>query len=392
MSDFIPYGKQTITEKDINNINEVLKSEFLTQGPKVPEFEKAICKKVDANYGVASNSATSCLHLACLALGLRKGDYLWTSPITFAASANCSQYCGANVDFVDIDKETGLIDIDDLQNKLEIAKKEDKLPKVLIPVHLAGSSCDMEEIGFLSKKYGFKIIEDASHALGGKYKDFPVGSCKFSSITVFSFHPVKIITTGEGGIATTNDKELAQKMVDLRSHGIIKQDERFLFESEGDWYYEQQMLGFNYRLTDIAAALGISQISRLEKIVTERNALYINYKRLLSDLPVKLLKIPNNVYSSIHLAVIKINSDNKEMHKYIFKKLRENQIGVQLHYYPVHLHPYYRNLGFKKGDFPKSEIYKDKAMSLPLFPGLRYQQQEKVVDILTNSIRDFDEI
>ena len=392
MSNFIPYGKQTITETDINNVNEVLKSEFLTQGPKVPEFENTICKKVKANYAVATNSATSCLHLACLALGLGKGDYLWTSPITFAASANCSQYCGANIDFVDINQETGLIDIDNLQNKLEIAKKEHKLPKVLIPVHLAGSSCEMKEIDFLSKKYGFKIIEDASHALGGKYKDFPVGSCKFSSITVFSFHPVKIITTGEGGVATTNDKELAQKMTDLRSHGIIKQDERFLFESEGDWYYEQQMLGFNYRLTDIAAALGISQISRLEEIVKERNALYLNYKKLISDLPIKLLKIPNNVYSSIHLAVIKFNTHNKKMHKYIFKKLRENQIGVQLHYYPVHLHPYYRDLGFKKGDFPKSETYKDTAMSLPLYPGLRYQQQEKIIDIFNKLLKEFDEI
>ena len=389
MKNFIPYGRQYVSKEDIQSVTDVLKSDFLTQGPTVPKFEKLISEKVNSKYAVAANSATSALHLACLALELNTNDFLWTTPITFVASANCSQYCNAKIDFVDIDQDTGLMSVIELEKKLKIAAKEKKLPKIIVPVHLAGSSCDMKKIFSLSQKYGFKIIEDASHAIGGKYYDENVGSCKYSSICIFSFHPVKIITSGEGGIATTNDYKIAESMRIFRSHGITKDPKDFLNEKEGDWYYEQQRLGYNYRLTDIAAALGISQLKRLEEIVEERNKLLKNYERLIKGQPISLLKIPNNVFSSVHLAVIKLDVPDKEMHKHLFNCLRGKGIGVQLHYFPVHLQPYFKNLGFKLGDFPESEIYKNNAISIPLYPGLQYETQKRIVKIIKDFIKEF---
>ena len=381
VKNFIPYGRQDISKKDIKEVISVLKSDFLTQGPKVPLFEKAICEKVNSKYAVSTNSATSSLHIACMALGLGPGDYLWTSPISFVASANCALYCGAKVDFVDIDLNTGLISIDHLKSKLINAEKLGKLPKILIPVHLAGSSCDMKSIYDLSQKYGFLIIEDASHAIGGKFFDHYVGSCKYSDITVFSFHPVKIITTGEGGVATTNSINLANKMSELRSHGITKDKTKFVINSiNDDWRYEQQQLGFNYRLTDIAAALGISQLKRLDNIVKERNVLFNNYINLFSDLSLKMLDIPTGVYSSLHLAVLRF--ENLNIQSFLFKNLRDNGIGTQVHYTPIHLQPFYSRFGFKEGDYPNSEKYSKSSLSIPIYPGLKKGDQKRIYKIL----------
>lgn len=386
---FLPYGRQTITEADIAAVVEVLRSPFLTQGPAVPAFEKSVAAKVNAHYGVAVNSATSALHIACLALGLDAGDRLWTSPITFVASANCGRFCGAEVDFVDINPSTGLISIPALEEKLQQAEKKGQLPKILVPVHLTGSSCDMEAIGQLSNRYGFEVIEDASHAIGGGYQERPVGCCEYSKICVFSFHPVKIITSGEGGLATTNDPDLARTMADLRSHGITKDVSRFEKHSAGPWSYEQQRLGFNYRMTDLQAALGISQLQRLEAIVAERNNQLQRYRELLSDLPAQLLVVPQNVISSVHLAVIRLNQATAQQHRLVFEGLRAAGIGVQLHYSPVHLQPYYRTLGFKEGDFPEAELYSSSAISLPIFPGLSEQEQSRVVRALEHLTPQF---
>ena len=377
---YIPYSRQNITRKDIQSVVKVLKSNLITQGEILPKFENAILEKTNANFSIAVNSATSALHIACLALGLKKNDILWTTPITFVASANCGQYCGAKVDFVDIDLNSGLISIKSLKSKLEKAKNEKKLPKILVPVHLCGSSCDMRKIFELSKEYGFSIIEDASHAIGGKYLNKPVGCCEFSDITVFSFHPVKIITTGEGGVAVTNNSFLAQKMRELRSHSIIRDPKKFKIKTSDEWRYEIQELGYNYRMNEMQAALGFSQLDRLEKIVKRRNFLHNQYKILLEDLPLKMLEIPPNVYSSIHLTVIKIN--NEDYHRRVFNSLRENGIGVQLHYYPVHLQPLYQNYGFKKGDFPNSEEYSRKAISIPLYPELKRNDLLRVSKLL----------
>ena len=382
-SKFIPYGRQSVTESDVSAVVEVLRSPYLTQGPVVPAFENAFATKVNADYGVAVNSATSALHVACLALGLGPGDLLWTSPTTFVASANCGRYCGAEVDFVDIDPSTGLMSITALQYKLEKAEKKGQLPKVLVPVHLTGSSCDMEAIAKLANCYEFDVIEDASHAAGSRYKDKPVGSCQYSNICVFSFHPVKIITSGEGGLATTNNPELARRMSELRSHGITKDVSQFRQPPEGSWSYEQQELGFNYRMTDFQAALGLSQLDRLEEVVAVRNSLRQKYVTLLSNLPVKLLEIPLDSLSSVHLAVIRLQQMTSEQHRYVFEGLRTCGIGVQLHYSPVHLQPYYRELGFARGDFPCAEIYASSAISLPLFPSLDEHDQERVVRTLT---------
>jgi len=375
---FLPYGRQTISEADIAAVVEVLRSPFLTQGPAVPAFEQAVAAKVGARHGVAVNSATSALHIACLALGLRPGDRLWTSPITFVASANCGRYCGAEVDFVDIDPATALMSMAALAAKLEQAEHDGTLPKVVVPVHLAGSSCDMAAIGVLAERYGFAVLEDASHAIGGRYQGEPVGNCRHSAITVFSFHPVKIITTGEGGLATTNDPLLAQRMAELRSHGIMREAERFERPAAGPWVYEQQQLGFNYRITDIQAALGLSQLQRLDAIVAERNRLLEHYRELLADLRVQLLEVPEEVVSSVHLAVIRMQQATSEQHRQVFEGLRAAGIGVQLHYTPVHLQPYYRALGFMERQFPEAEAYASSAISLPIFPGLLPDSIERV--------------
>ena len=382
----LPYGRQTITEADIAAVVEVLRSPFITQGPTVPAFEQAVAAKVGARYGVAVNSATSALHIACLALGLGPGDQIWTSPITFVASANCGLYCGATVNFVDIEPSTGLMSVATLQTKLEQAEGTGTLPKVVVPVHLTGSSCDMAAIGSLAERYGFAVLEDASHAIGGRYLGEPVGNCRHSAITVFSFHPVKIITTGEGGLATTNDPELAQRMAELRSHGIVREAERFERPAAGPWVYEQQQLGFNYRITDIQAALGLSQLQRLDEILAERNHQLQRYQELLADLPVQRLEVPEGVLSSAHLAVIRLQQATAEQHRQVFEGMRAAGIGVQLHYSPVHLQPYYRAMGFADGQFPEAESHASSAISLPLYPGLQECGQQRVAKALAASL------
>tara|TARA_B100000073_G_scaffold221745_1_gene184643 strand:- start:1220 stop:2383 length:1164 start_codon:yes stop_codon:yes gene_type:complete len=382
MGKFIPYGRQYIDNEDIQVVIDVLRSDFLTQGPNISKLEKFFSKEVHSNYSVAFNSATSALHIACLALGLNEDNYLWTTPITFVASANCGLYCGAKVDFVDIDPKTGLMCTNKLKNKLIKAEKEGKLPKIIIPVHLAGTSCDMPKIKELSLKYGFSIIEDASHALGGSCNNFKVGSCRYSDITVFSLHPVKIITSGEGGVATTNDKEIAKKLSLLRSHGIEKKRDLFNNPDVGEWVYEQQELGFNYRMTDILAALGISQLKKLSFFVEKRNSIIEKYKDNFKNLPFSLLEVPKNIYSSYHLAIVRLNNKNKDHHREVFNKLRESNIGVQVHYTPVHLHPFYQKKGFNFGDFPNSEQYASNAISLPIFPAMTDKEFETIISTL----------
>ncbi|MEG9302573.1 UDP-4-amino-4,6-dideoxy-N-acetyl-beta-L-altrosamine transaminase [Psychrobacter celer] len=381
---FIPYGRQDITKEDVNAVVEVLESDFLTQGPKVPEFENSIKEHCNAKYALAMNSATSALHVACLALGVGQDDIVWTTPITFVASANCALYCGATVDFVDIDPQTYNLSAQALKEKLQIAKVEGTLPKVVIPVHLCGQPCDMESIYELSKKYGFSIIEDASHAIGGKYKNQPIGNCQYSDITIFSFHPVKIITTAEGGVATTNSQELAQKMELLRSHGITRDSDLMTHEPDGSWYYQQVMLGFNYRMTEMQAALGVSQIKRLNIITDKRHQLAKKYDSLLADLPVITPYQHSDGYSGLHLYVIRLKTDQiQKSHKEVFDALRAANIGVNLHYIPVHLQPYYQqNLAFKVGDFPEAELYYSQAISLPMYPDLSVDEQQYVVQML----------
>lgn len=383
----LPYGRQTISEADIAAVEEVLRGPYLTQGPVVPAFERAVADRVGARHGVAVNSATSALHIACLALGLGPGDRLWTSPITFVASANCGLYCGAAVDFVDIEPSTGLISVPHLAAKLEHAEREGTLPKVVVPVHLAGTSCDMAALGALAQRYGFALLEDASHAIGGEYHSAPVGNCRHSAITVFSFHPVKIITTGEGGLATTNDPLLARRMAELRCHGIVRDPERFLRPPAGPWVYEQQQLGFNYRMTDLQAALGLSQLGRLDAIVAERNRLLERYRKLMADLAVRPLVVPERVRGAVHLAVIRLSQATPVTHRQVFEGLRSAGIGVQLHYSPVHLQPYYQTLGFEQGWFPESERYAQTCLSLPLYPGLSDEQQDRVCFSLRDALR-----
>lgn len=380
---FIPYGKQNINQQDIDAVIQVLQSDFLTQGPQVPLFEKTVAEYVGVEYALAVNSATSALHIACLALGLQKGDVLWTSPITFVASANCALYCGADVDFVDIDPQTYNLSVDALQKKLVQAKLENKLPKIVIPVHLCGQSCDMEKIHALSKEYGFRIIEDASHAIGGKYRSAYVGACKYSDITVFSFHPVKIVTTAEGGMALTNNATLAQKMDLLRSHGVTRNTALMNKETEGPWYYQQVELGFNYRMTELQAALGVSQMHRLTQFVEKRHTISNKYNEILKDLPIILpYQIPES-YSGLHLYVIRLKLDElKASRKQVFEALRAKGIGVNVHYIPVHTQPYYENLGFKLGDFPVAEAYYDSAISLPMYPDLTDDQIQYVYESL----------
>tara|TARA_B110000977_G_scaffold201788_1_gene298645 strand:+ start:4659 stop:5819 length:1161 start_codon:yes stop_codon:yes gene_type:complete len=381
----IPYGKQNINQQDIDSVLEVLKSDFLTQGPKVPEFEESLSSHSGAKFAFAVNSATSALHVSCLALGLQEGDWLWTSPITFVASANAGLYCGANIDFVDIDPSTYNMCPQKLEEKLKAAKLKKTLPKILIPVHLAGQSCDMKAIYILCKKYGVKIIEDASHAIGGLYLSEPIGNCKYSDITVYSFHPVKIITTAEGGAVLTNNSKLAKKINLFRSHGITREQELMTEPSHGGWYYQQISLGYNYRMTDIQAALGVSQILRMDKFISKRHIIANRYNSLLKKLPITLPFQLEETYSAMHLYVIRLKLDKISIsHRDVFEALRSSGIGVNLHYIPVHLHPFYKSLGFNVGDFPESEKYYSEAVSLPMYPDLSEDQQDKVVSAMTS--------
>jgi len=379
----IPYGHQDIKQSDIDAVLEVLRSEYLTQGPVVPLFEKQVAQHVGSKFALAVNSATSALHIACLALELGPNDWLWTSPITFVASANCGLYCGAKVDFVDIDPHTYNLCPLALEDKLINAQKVGLLPKVLVAVHLCGQPSDMESIYNLSIKYGFKIIEDASHAIGGKYKDEFIGNCRYSDITVFSFHPVKIITTAEGGMALTNSDTLAKKMGLLRSHGITRDPEFMTHTPDGPWYYQQISLGFNFRMTELQAALGVSQLQRLDQYVSIRHKLANGYDQLLSNLPLKTPRQDPNGYSAFHLYVIRLHLDKiKKSHRQVFEELRSQNIGVNLHYIPVHTHPYYKQMGFKFGDFPQAEKYYAEAITLPLFATLSSEQQNFIAEVL----------
>lgn len=360
---------------------EVLHSDFLTTGPMVPRFEAAVLEACGASYGVAVNSATSALHMACMALGLKAGDWLWTSPVTFVASANCGLYCGAKVDFVDIDPVTLNMSPEALAEKLETAKAAGRLPKVIVPVHLCGLPCDMAEIHALAQRYGVKIIEDASHAIGGRYGAQPVGACEYSDITVFSFHPVKIVTTAEGGMATTNDPALAQKMALFRSHGVTRDPALMQGESDGPWYYQQVDLGYNYRMTDLQAALGVSQMTRLPAYVARRHEIADRYDAALAGLPLTLPTRPAESYSGLHLYVVQLADASRR--RAVFEGLRAAGIGVNVHYIPVHLQPYYSKMGFTKGDFPAAEAYYAAAISLPMYPTLTKAEQDKVVAVLT---------
>ena len=385
MSINIPYGRQNINQSDIDSVIDVLKSDWLTQGPSVDAFEKTSIKHNGALFACAVNSATSALHIACKSLRVGHGDILWTVPNTFVASANCGLYCGASVDFVDIDSNTFNMCPNKLEDKLKLAAISNKIPKVVVPVHFGGASCDMKSIHELSIKYGFKIIEDASHAVGGKFLDSPVGSCKYSDITVLSFHPVKIITTAEGGMALTNDKELAERMSLFRSHGITRDAAKMIDNSDGPWFYQQIELGLNYRMTDIQAALGASQYKRLDHFVIKRNEIAKRYIDNIGDMPIAHQSLTSSVYSAYHLFVIKLQK--KSLRKKIFNYLRNAGIGVNVHYIPVHTHPYYKNMGFDWGDFPESENYYHSAVSLPMYPDLDNEKQDFVIKTLNDAFK-----
>tara|TARA_B100001093_G_C26788265_1_gene997714 strand:+ start:420 stop:1586 length:1167 start_codon:yes stop_codon:yes gene_type:complete len=379
----IPYGKQNINKDDINSVIEVMKSDYLTQGPLTPKFEKELVNYCKSKYAVAVINATSALHLACLALKIKENDIVWTTPITFVSTANAARFCGAHVDFVDIDDKTYNLCPEKLEEKLIKSKKTGKLPKALIVVHLSGQSCDMIKIHKLSLKYGFRIIEDASHCIGGKYNNEPIGNCKYSDITVFSFHPVKIITTCEGGVCMTNDKELYTQMYNLRSHGIVRNQDEMKNLSHGSWYYEQIELGFNYRLNDLQAALGINQLKRVDNFVKERHKIAEKYNQILSSLD--YIKTPYQnpkSYSSYHLYIIRINKEKGENRKIVFERLRNNGINVNIHYIPVYKHPYYQKFNYKS--LPNAEKYYSEAISLPIFPGLNEKQFNFIINILNS--------
>jgi len=383
----IRYGQQDITQADIDAVIAVLKSVNLTQGPNIPAFEQSVLTHTGAKHAVAVNSATSALHIACLALGLGSGDWLWTTPNTFVASANCGLYCGAQVDFVDIDPHTYNLCPIKLEEKLIAADKAGKLPKVVVPVHLAGQPCDMAAIHALGQKYGFRIIEDASHAIGGKYKGEPIGNCRYSDITVFSFHPVKIITTAEGGMALTNSHELATRLGLLRSHGITRDPALMTQPTDGPWYYQQVALGYNYRMTDIQAALGVSQMTRLRHYVGRRHEIAERYSQLLADLPLTLPWQHPDSYSAYHLYVIRLQLDQtRATHLQVFEALRAKDIMVNLHYIPVHTQPYYQKMGFKTGDFPAAEQYYREAISIPMHPTLTNAEQDQVASVLREAL------
>jgi UDP-4-amino-4,6-dideoxy-N-acetyl-beta-L-altrosamine transaminase len=380
----IPYGRQEITEADIDEVNKVLRSDFLTQGPTVPRFEQSVANYCGVSNAIAVNSATSALHIACLALDLSPGDWLWTSPNTFVASANCGRYCGADIDFVDIDPKTYNICVDSLSKKLEQAEKSGRLPKIIVVVHFAGQPSDMKAIYDLSKLYGFKIIEDASHAIGASYNKVKVGSCTYSDITIFSFHPVKIITTAEGGMALTNSKDIANRMFRLRTHGITNDQMKMKQRPQDEiWNYQQIELGFNYRMNDIQAAIGLNQMKRLDEYVKRRHEIAKYYDTELKNLPLTIPWQSPNAYSSYHLypILIKNNLDNKTQ-KQVYNELRKNEIAVNLHYIPVHRHPYYENLGFKRNDFPIAEKFHREAISIPIYSSLIEEKQKTVIEVL----------
>jgi UDP-4-amino-4,6-dideoxy-N-acetyl-beta-L-altrosamine transaminase len=384
----IPYGRQDINTADLDAVIETLTSDYLTQGPAVPRFEAAVTAYSGARHALAVNSATSALHIACAALGLGPGDLLWTSPITFVASANCGHYCGADVDFVDIDPTTFNMCPERLEAKLKQARLDGRLPKIVIPVHMAGQSCDMQAIGALAREYGFRVIEDASHAVGGKYLGQPVGNCRFSDITIFSFHPVKIITTAEGGMAMTNDDELATKMSLLRSHGITRAAGMMAQEPHGSWYYEQRILGFNYRLTDLQAALGTSQMDRLDAFVAKRHNIAARYDDLLSALPVVTPVRRNDTYSAFHLYIVRIPQNSSTIdRRTVFDSMAAANIGVNVHYIPVHMQPYWREHGHANTVLPEAERYYGEALTLPLFPNLTHEEQDFVIDTLARTLR-----
>jgi UDP-4-amino-4,6-dideoxy-N-acetyl-beta-L-altrosamine transaminase len=380
---FIPYGKQKVTSEDIASVVDILNSDFLTQGPAVTQFESALREVCHAKYTTVFSSATAALHIACKALDVGKGDIVWTSPNTFVASANCVLYCGAKIDFVDICPKTLNMSLEKLQEKLLKAKQDNTLPKVVIPVHFAGQSCDMKKIKQLSEQYGFFIIEDAAHAIGSQYLNHPVGDCQYSDICVFSFHPVKIITTGEGGAAMTNNAALDEKLKRYRTHGITRDSDLMVGESQGDWYYQQIDLGYNYRITDIQCALGISQLKRLGAYVKKRNEIVKRYHELLFTLPLTLPVVEDYAYSAYHLYVIQIDETKTSANrKDVFDYLKQNGIGVNVHYIPVHTQPFYKNLGFKEGDFVHAENYYHRAITLPLFPMLKDEEQDYIAQLL----------
>jgi len=379
----IPYARQSISEEDIQAVVDVLRSDWLTQGPAIERFEKTVADYCGAKYAVAVSNGTAALHTACLATGLKSGDTLWTSPNTFVASANCGLYCGASVDFVDINPGSYNMSVDELEQKLVAAERVGRLPKVVIPVHFAGQSCEMNRIAELSKRYGFTVIEDACHAIGGRYLNTKIGSCTFSDMTVFSFHPVKIITTGEGGMVLTNNRDLYDKLITLRTHGITRDPAFMQGESHGPWYYQQIDLGFNYRITDMQAALGTSQMSRIDEFVKRRHYLANRYDDKLKDLLIKLPKQHPEAYSAYHLYVIRIKPDElTKTHRQVFEELRGAGISVNLHYIPVHIQPYYQQLGFRRGDFPQAETYYREAISIPMYYGLIEEEQDFVIRAL----------
>ncbi len=384
----IPYARQDISPEDIEAVVGVLRGDWLTQGPAIEQFENAVATAVGAVHAVAVSSGTAALHLACLALDVGPGDLVWTSPNTFVASANCARYCGADVDFVDIDPGTLNLSVAALEAKLHLAQKRGRLPKLLVAVHFGGLPCDMAAIAELARKYQFRVVEDASHAIGARYHTERTGTCRYSDITVFSLHPVKIITAGEGGLLTTSDPEVALRLRTLRTHGVVRDPNRMTRPSEGPWYYEQIELGYNYRITDIQAALGLSQLSRLDQFIAKRSTIAARYQRQLRDLPVEMQKTPANVASAWHLFVVQVDpSRTTRARREVFEAMRAHGVLVNVHYIPVHLQPYYRELGFRPGDFPNAEAYYSKALSLPMYFGLSESEQDVVVDCLARAAR-----
>lgn len=383
----IPYGRQAIDEDDIAAVVRVLRSDFLTQGPAVPEFEAALRAHTGASHAVAVNSATSALHLACLGVGVEPGDRVWTSPNTFLATANSARYCGATIDFVDIDPQTHNMSVAALERKLELARESSFLPKAVIPVHFAGEPCDMPAIGALAKTYGFRVIEDASHAVGARVGEERVGGCAHSDVTVFSFHPVKLVTTAEGGAALTNDAAVAERMALLRSHGMTRDPSRLERTDEGAWYYEQQALGFNYRLTDLQAALGTSQMRKLDGWIARRHEVADRYDRLLAELPLTTPRRGPGNRSALHLYVVNLLEGRTPSRRQVFDAMREQGIGVNVHYIPVHLQPDFRQFGFREGDYPVAEAYYRSALTLPMYPGLTDGLQDRVVECLRGSLQ-----